>query len=45
MFNYKFQIIMKKTISFLICMAMSISFAIAQKSVTIKAGTIVPCKQ
>ncbi|MBR2606737.1 MAG: hypothetical protein IKC70_02235 [Bacteroidaceae bacterium] len=33
---------MKKTISFLICMAMSISFAIAQKSVTIKAGTIVP---
>lgn len=34
--------IMKKTISFLVCMAMAVSFAVAQKNVTIKAGTIVP---
>lgn len=33
---------MKKTISLLMCMAMAISFAVAQKSVTIKAGTVVP---
>ena len=33
---------MKKTVSFLMCMAMAVSFAFAQKSVTIKAGTIVP---
>ena len=34
--------IMKKILSFLICMAMTASFAFAQKNVTIKAGTIVP---
>ncbi len=33
---------MKKSISFLMCIAIATSFAFAQKSVTIKAGTVVP---
>lgn len=33
---------MKKRLFLLVCISMAISFAIAQKSVTIKAGTIVP---
>lgn len=33
---------MKKIISLLMCMAMATSFAVAQKSVTVKSGTIVP---
>ena len=33
---------MKKRLFLLVCISMAVSFAIAQKSVTIKAGTIVP---
>lgn len=33
---------MKKTLAFLMCMAMAVSFAFAQKQVTVKAGTVVP---
>ena len=33
---------MKKTLAFLMCMAMAVTFAFAQKHVTVKAGTIVP---
>lgn len=33
---------MKKTLAFLMCMAMAVTFAFAQKQVTVKAGTVVP---
>ena len=35
---------MKKTLAFLMCMAMAVTFAFAQKHVTVKAGTVVPLK-
>lgn len=35
-------IVMRRVVFFIMCLVMSFSFAIAQKSVTVKAGTIVP---